>query len=839
MECLTMVGEKILDYTLALMARQVGYLIFYNSDVKELKEKAKSLQHARESVQQRVDAAYRNGDEIYNGVCTWLEKVDEIVIRVEGHIQDDHQKRTGCSSRSFPNFWMRHQLSRKSKKMVQEIEILKKEGQFEHVSYQKAPNLIENLSSAAGEEDFGSRVETLEAIMEALRDPNVNKIGVYGIGGVGKSTLVKQDAQKAQQEFDVVVMTTITQNPEVEKIQGQIADMLRLNFSNVQSSIGRAGHLHERIKKEKNVFLILDDVWGELNGTVIGIPSPEEHTHNNKKISISSEIQQRSCKFLMTSRDRGVLSKLNSQKYFMVRLLLDIEAWKLFKEKAMLDETIGNAELLSIAHQVAEECGGLPLAVVTIASSLKTKEKSEWKVVLQELRNPTPTGAKTVLPSLNNEGLPQLQHLYVMDNDEIQCVINPLGVIHSIDLFPSGPLTGESFSKLKIIKECFRMERVVYDDEKAAGILQFPKLCSLTIRSLPLLLGFYYEGNVLGTSNALFCEKVMFPSLEKLTIDGLDKLNMIWNRLMAEDNTLNSSIHDKMKDTWHGQRADESFYNLKTLKVANCEGISKVLSFSLLNLLNNLEELEVEGCNSVEALTNLEELEVKNCSNAEVVFLLDGKDIDDKNVILTTKLKKLILSNLPNLKQDYRTVTFKNLQGLHVYDCERLSYLFPANVAKGLTQLGELHIIDCGFEEIVAKEEGQPMFVSFVFPKLTTLVIGIVPQLKRFYPGRHTVEWPALKELEIFIEGEVKVFGTKLLDSEGRHKQRNLNSLIQRPIFFIEKVFPNLESLHLNDKDDILDWLGQFSIEHFRRLNLLQLHYFYKEDSFPYWKPDQ
>ncbi|KAI4313406.1 hypothetical protein L6164_026390 [Bauhinia variegata] len=1626
MECLAMVGDKLLDCTLAPMKRQVSYLIFYNSNVKELKEKAENLQHARASVQERVDAAYRNGDEIYDGVQTWLKKIDEMARKVEGHIQDDHHKKTRCSSRSFPNLWMRHQLSRKSKKMVQEIESLNTEGKFDHVSYRKASNLILNLSSATGDEDFGSRVETLEAIMEALRDPNVNKIGVYGMAGVGKSTLVKQVAQKAQEEFDVVVMATITQNPEVEKIQGQIADMLGLNLTNEQSLMGRASRLLERLKKERNVLIILDDIWEKLNWDEIGIPSLEKHTYNNKKINISSEMQQRNCKFLMTSRIREVLSNMNSQKQFFVRPLQDIEAWKLFKEKAEFDESIGNAELLSIAHEVAQECGGLPLAVVTIASSLKNKRISEWKVVLQELRNPAPTdtgsskkyceihdvvrdvaflvaskyeylfvksneileewpeeeqmkncktiilwlcdlndlferlccpnltfllinnqdpslklsdnlferiprlkvldltrikfeslpssisllsnlrtlcldlcssgkievigelkrlkvlsliksdvkqlpqelgqltqlqlldltgcsqlklipphtlsslkkleelymedsfanwdvndpmdqqqsnasvseldnlpllttlvvhipdermlpkvltferlqkykilignvwdwssetetsrilklwlstsvhlrddikrlldtveelhigkleGAMNVLPALNNEGLPQLQHLFVTDNDEIQCVINSLEVIHSVDLFPnlesmvlqnvmnleelcSGSLTGESFSKLKIIKvkncvnlrsllpasiarslphlveieleECFRVERVVYDDEKAACILQFPKLCSLTIQSLPLLLGFHYEGNVLGTSDAFFCEKVMFPSLEKLTIDGLDKLNMIWNRVMAEDNSHNSPIREKMKETWHGQIVNGSFCNLKTLLVANCEGISKVLSFSLLNLLKNLEELEVEGCNSVEvvfdlekitseerhvvpkchlgkliltslpnlkhvwnkdpqgildfqnlstieaidcphmnyllpvsvakalpnllelvlenctglenivameegldatvrfmfpkvtelwlwdlpkfkgfypggfrtkwpqlrklvylfipkevncfedgpqafvqqsssveevipnlqelvldcddsalvtwllehsesyfnkikllrlqdfqeekmilsysfiqriskvdtlvvvdnsfeeifpyenqagdgtehenvvrvknlhlenlpklrqickkgynaickegynvrlnnlwvwkcprlsnlmpssvilshltslsvykcegllhlvapstaktlsqltvmkieeckmineivadkvnadaeegdheitfnkmkiiklkslpllesfssgnyafkfpslenalicecpnlkifskgvpitpklrkveveledkdwywegdlnktvqkmysnkALINLEELEVKNCSNAEVVFLLDGKDIDDKNVILTTKMKKLILSNLPNLKRvwnkDYRTVAFKNLQGVHVSHCERLSYLFPANVAIGLTQLGELHIRYCGFEEIVAKEEGQAMFVSFVFPKLASLVIRFVPQLKRFYPGRHTVEWPALKELNIFIEGEVKVFGT--------HGQRNLNSSIQQPIFFIEKVFPNLESLRLHNKDDILDWLGQFSIEHFRRLNLLQLHFFYKEeDSFPYW----
>ncbi|KAI4313419.1 hypothetical protein L6164_026403 [Bauhinia variegata] len=1213
MECLTMVGEKLLDYTLAPMARQVGYLIFYNNNVKELTEKAENLQHARESVQNRIDAAHRNGDEIYNVVRTWLEKVDEMSRKVEGHIQDDHHKKTGCSGRSLPNLWMRHQLSRKSKKMGQEIENIRNEGQFEHVSFQKAPNLIQNLSSTTCDEDFGSRVETLEAIMEALRHPNVNKIGVYGMAGVGKSTLVKQVAQKAQQEFDVVVMATITQNPEVEKIQGQIADMLGLNFSSEQSSIGRAGRLHERLKKEKNVLLILDDLWGELNWGEIGIPSLEEN--NNKKISISSEIQQRSCKFLMTSRDRDVLSKLNAQKYFLVTPLSDIEAWKLFEEKAMLDGSIGNAELHSIANEVAQECGGLPLAIVTVANSLKNKRISEWKVVLQELRNPAPTGmqnaiyrsievsyqnlkddllqslfllcgmfaqnasirdlfkysvgldlfkhipkveyaqnkfdscihqlkdscllldidssneycgihdvvqdvalliaskhehvfvkrneileewpeeeqmkncktiiiefcdlngllerlccpnltffvlnnqdpslklpnnfferiprlkvldltkmkfeslpssisllsnlrtlcfyycslekievigelkclkvlslvksdikqlpkelgqltqlqlldltgcsqlklippntlsslkkleelymkdsfvnwdiidpmdqqqsnsnvseldslpllttlvvhipdermlpkvltirlqkykilignvwdwsseteasrilklwlstdihwrddikrlldtveelhigklegAKNVLPALNNEGLPQLQHLYVNHNDEIQCVINSLEVIHSIDLFPNlesmvlqnvmnlerlcgGPFTGESFSKLKIIKvkncsnlrslfsaslarglpqlveieleECFRMERVVYDDEKAAGIVQFPKLCSLTIQSLPQLLGFHYEGNVLGTSVTLFSEKVMFPSLEKLTIDGLDKLNMIWNRLMAEDDTHNSPICDKMKETWHGQIADRSFCNLKSLKVVNCKKISKVLSFSLLNRLNNLEELEVKDCNSV-----------------NVVFDLEKITSEERHIVPKCHLRKLILFSLPSLKHVWNKdpqgiLDFQNLSIIKSVDCQHMNYLLPVSVAKALPNLLELALENCTeLETIVAMEEGLDATVRFMFPKVTLLWLWDLPKLKGFYPGGYITKWPQLRTLVFLcIPKEVNCFGSKhLCFSESRFED-GPQSLVQQSSF-VEEVIPNLQELTLDQDDSAL-----------------------------------
>ncbi|RVW53318.1 hypothetical protein CK203_088527 [Vitis vinifera] len=45
-----------------------------------------------------------------------------------------------------------------------------------------------------------SRASTLNKIMDALRDHNINLIGVRGMAGVGKTTLLKQVAQQAKQQ---------------------------------------------------------------------------------------------------------------------------------------------------------------------------------------------------------------------------------------------------------------------------------------------------------------------------------------------------------------------------------------------------------------------------------------------------------------------------------------------------------------------------------------------------------------------------------------------------------------------------------------------------------------
>ncbi|XP_043687761.1 disease resistance protein RPS5-like [Telopea speciosissima] len=66
----------------------------------------------------------------------------------------------------------------------------------------------------------------MDKITEALKDENINMVGVYGIGGVGKTTLMRELAKKLKKDglFDQVVMVTVSQEPVFKKIQGEIAE---------------------------------------------------------------------------------------------------------------------------------------------------------------------------------------------------------------------------------------------------------------------------------------------------------------------------------------------------------------------------------------------------------------------------------------------------------------------------------------------------------------------------------------------------------------------------------------------------------------------------------------
>ncbi|KAI4354257.1 hypothetical protein L6164_003138 [Bauhinia variegata] len=350
MEVVSTIVDKLLEYTLIPVTRQVGYVISYKDNVSELKKQAMRLLHERESLQHRVDVAQRNVEEIEAMVNDWLCEVkknasmakillDEDDKRhkrnaeeIEGHDlkwpsdiasraeelldEDDKRSKTAwCSSKSFSSMCWRHQISRKAKKLAQEIANIKGEKEFTQVSYRGELNITETWSSSANnDEAFESRVAALNQIMEALADPNLRLIGVHGLGGVGKTTMVCEVAKKVKKSPDTnVVFVDVKQNPKIEKIQQDIADMLGLELKQ-QSLVVRATLLRQRIDRRRS--------------------------------------------------------------------------WELFKVKVALNETSESEELLTKAREVVAECGGLPIAIVTIAAALKGKEEiAEWRDVLRRLQN--------------------------------------------------------------------------------------------------------------------------------------------------------------------------------------------------------------------------------------------------------------------------------------------------------------------------------------------------------------------------------------------------------------------------------------------------------------------
>ncbi|WRX28538.1 NB-ARC - like 10 [Theobroma cacao] len=195
-------------------------------------------------------------------------------------------------------------------------------------------------------------------------------IGLYGMPGVGKTTLAEVAGKQAMEQklFDkVMIVREVSQKADIN-IRERIAELFGLEF-NASTEEGKAKELWRILKGQKKILIILDDVWKELELRNIGIPFGGEHE---------------GCKILLTTRLQQVCSQMDCQEEFKLNIQSDDEAWALFQDEAGVED---DSPTLNVAKEVARECNGLPLAIVTAAKALKGKELNGWMVANQQLKD--------------------------------------------------------------------------------------------------------------------------------------------------------------------------------------------------------------------------------------------------------------------------------------------------------------------------------------------------------------------------------------------------------------------------------------------------------------------
>ncbi|XP_039162937.1 disease resistance protein At4g27190-like [Eucalyptus grandis] len=268
--------------------------------------------------------------------------------------------------------------------MTQVIQGLHKESKnsiFQKVYYENTPIGIVTATtstgrSANGKEDvLESRASITEDVIKAIIDDKVRVIGVYGPGGVGKSKLMEDVERRVKEEqlFDVVATTNVSRNPDLKTIQAEIAYALGLKLVNEETTRGRADILCKRLEEdcEKKILIILDNLWTKLELKEVGIPC----AYDNKV---------RGCKLLLTSRYRHVLYiEMGSDQEFRLNELEHGEARILFERT--VGDKVNDPEFKNLVDRVVENCGGLPLLILSMAKRLKRGDLAEWRNALTNI----------------------------------------------------------------------------------------------------------------------------------------------------------------------------------------------------------------------------------------------------------------------------------------------------------------------------------------------------------------------------------------------------------------------------------------------------------------------
>ncbi|GLT52113.1 hypothetical protein SLA2020_254730 [Shorea laevis] len=379
-----------------LISKPIILVIKCNNNVDYLKNKVAELKDKRETAKKYADTVERRGQEIIPELRNWLTRANNCIEAAEKLVPDAADKLLAdaegnaekkCFFGLCLNPKSRYQLSKKAEENSEVIvDLVNKACGFNlPLSHTPAPPK-EVPAPVKGFEDFHSREDVLERIMKALQSQTSGIIGVHGMPGMGKTMLAKEVKRKAEQDklFDVVVMALVSRNADSKKVQVEIARGLGLDqLPNGITTQDAAERIKERLKKMKKVLIILDDIWAPgIDLEELGIPLRNEPKTNEGSSS-------RECKILLTSRDCDVLSDLmGSPQNFSLHQLEFEEAWELLK-RIVGDRAESDDEIHSTAIEIVRECGGLPLAITTMAKALKSKKPYEWRNALTKLRKPS------------------------------------------------------------------------------------------------------------------------------------------------------------------------------------------------------------------------------------------------------------------------------------------------------------------------------------------------------------------------------------------------------------------------------------------------------------------
>ncbi|CAB4272783.1 unnamed protein product [Prunus armeniaca] len=201
-------------------------------------------------------------------------------------------------------------------------------------------------------------------------------IGLYGMGGVGKTTLLTQihnNFNLTRNDFNLVIWIVVSKGHKIEVIQDKIGEKIGL-------SIGEWKH-KEQHEKAKDIFgilntkkfvLFMDDLWERVELTKVGVPVPD--SRNKFKI-------------VFTTRSEGVYGHMGAQKKINVECLTWDKAWNLFQEKVGKETLLLHPDIPKHAEDMAKECGRLPLALITVGKVMACKKTpEEWKHAGQVLK---------------------------------------------------------------------------------------------------------------------------------------------------------------------------------------------------------------------------------------------------------------------------------------------------------------------------------------------------------------------------------------------------------------------------------------------------------------------
>ncbi|CAH8388864.1 unnamed protein product [Eruca vesicaria subsp. sativa] len=268
---ISMPCDQVVNQVSQCLGTHGSYIYSLSENLAALQRDIEVLKAKRDDVQRRVCREEFTGRrERLSLVQVWLTNV----LNTENKFNDllrtyniELQRLCLCGFCS-KNVRLSYLYGKRIVMMLNEVERLSSQGVFTDVTEEIPVAKVDEMpvqATIVGQETM------LEKVWTHLMEEGVEILGMYGMGGVGKTTLLTQLNNKFSETcrgggfFEVVIWVVVSKTPEIHRIQGDIAKKLGLGGEewDQKNENQRALEIHRVLKRRKFV-LLLDDIWEKV-----------------------------------------------------------------------------------------------------------------------------------------------------------------------------------------------------------------------------------------------------------------------------------------------------------------------------------------------------------------------------------------------------------------------------------------------------------------------------------------------------------------------------------------------------------------------------------------------
>ncbi|KAL3611736.1 hypothetical protein D5086_002756 [Populus alba] len=705
--------DKLLSGCLDFTFRKAVYISKIKENVNDLKIAAEELTDLHNDVTRRVKVEEEQQLKRRDDVQRWISRAEAAKDKANELLGKGSQEieRLCLGGYCSKNYKSSYRFAKEVDKMLRDVADLKANGDFKEVAGKvpAAPGVPRPSEPTVGLDS------TFNQVWTCLREEKqVGIVGLYGMGGVGKTTLltrINNESLKTLDYFDIVIWVVVSKDLKLNTVQESIGRIIGCSddlWKN-KSLDEKAVDIFNALRRKRFVML-LDDIWERVDLKKLGVPLPD--TNNGSKV-------------VFTTRSEAICGLMDADKTVKVNCLEGGDAWDLFRKKVGEQTLCGHPDIHKLARDVASECGASDIErdqqkffVQTGAQLSKAPEVGKWEgarrvsLMANDIVNLSETPNCSNLRTLFLGSI----HLNKISRGFFQFMPN----LTVLDL-------SNNISLLGLPRGVWKLVSLQYLNLSRTGIKELPKELSELVKLRYLNLEYTHSLYLL-PHGVISC----FPMMRVLRMFRCGSSEQAAEDcILSRDESLVEELQCLEK------------LNMLTVTIRSAAALERLSSFQGMQSSTRVLYLELFHDSKLVNFSSL-----ANMKNLDTLHICHCGSLEELQIDWEEELQKMqAINNLAQVATTERP--FRSLSSVYVENCLKLSNLTWLILAQNLTFLS---LSNCPKLVEVASVEKLPEVPELVenlnpFAKLKAVELVSLPNLKSFY--WNGLPLPSVKDVRV------------------------------------------------------------------------------------------